>query len=181
MCVTGMHGSNVLGTVTVLEPTPFPHLSYVLGDIKFVGKTSSRFKCRIEHSLAAAALTPRLLKHCKEVDIDHFHVSLAHAYASVLKVTAKQHGIRLFSGERESATHSTSRDEAGNASAGTCPHRHCWTLPNFSRGVALRCDVRRQRLASTAAVRRARKERERYRFCCETLCGRSGSPTRVPH
>ena len=94
--MTGMHDSNVLGTVTVLEPTPFPHLSYVLGDFKFVRKTSSRFKCRIEHPLAATALTSRLLKHCKEVDINHFRVSLAHAYASVLKVTAKQHGIRLI-------------------------------------------------------------------------------------
>ena len=94
--MTGMHDSKVLGTVTVLEPTPFPHLSYVLGDIKFVGKTSSRSKCRIEHPLAATALTPRLLKHCKEVDINQIRVSLAHAYASVLKVTAKQHGIRLI-------------------------------------------------------------------------------------
>ena len=67
----------------------FPHLSYVLGNIKFVGKPLSRSKCRIENPLAAAALTPRLRKHCKKVDIDHFHVSLAHAYVSVLKVTAK--------------------------------------------------------------------------------------------
>ena len=89
MCVTGMLDSNVLGTVTVLEPTPFPHVSYVLGDTKFVEKTSSRSKCRIENPLAAAALTPRLMKHCKGVDINHFHVSVAHTYASVLEVTAK--------------------------------------------------------------------------------------------
>ena len=94
MCVTGMHDSNVSGIVTVLEPTPVPHLSYVLGDIKFVGKTPSRSKCRIENPLAAAALTPRLMKPCKGVDINHFHFSFAHAYASVLKVTAKQHEIR---------------------------------------------------------------------------------------
>ena len=96
MCVTGMLDSNVLGTVTVLGPTPFSHVSHVLGDIKFIGKTSSRSKCRIENPLAAAALTRRLMKHCKGVDINHFHVFLAHAYASVLKVTAKQHGIRLI-------------------------------------------------------------------------------------
>ena len=45
--------------------------------------------------LAAAALTPGPLKHGKEVDINHLHVSLAYAHASVLKATAKQHGIRL--------------------------------------------------------------------------------------
>ena len=38
------------------------------------------------------------LKHGKDVDIDHFHVYLAHAHASVLKATAKQHWIR-FTGE----------------------------------------------------------------------------------
>ena len=65
------------------------------------------------------------------------------------------------SGERVSSTYSTSRDEASDAAAGTCPHRHRWTLPNFSRGVAVRRGVRRQRFASTAAVRRARKERGR--------------------
>ena len=96
MCVTGVHDSNVLGTVTVLKPTPLPYLSYVLGDINFVGKTPSRSKCKIENPLAAAALTPRLMKQYKGVDINHFHVFFAHAYASVLKVTAKQHEIRLI-------------------------------------------------------------------------------------
>ena len=96
MCVTGMHDSNVLGTVTVLEPAPVPHLSYVLGDIKFVWKTPFRSKCRIENPLEAAALTPRLMKHCKGVDINHFHLFFAHAYVSVLKGTAKQHEIRLI-------------------------------------------------------------------------------------
>ena len=38
MCVIGMHDLNVSGTVTVLEPTLFPPLSFVLGEIKFVGK-----------------------------------------------------------------------------------------------------------------------------------------------
>ena len=42
-----------------------------------------------------AALTPGPLKHGKDVDINHLHVSLAHAHASVLKATAKQHEIRL--------------------------------------------------------------------------------------
>ena len=39
MCATGLHYSNVPGVVTVLEPTPFPPLSSVLGEIQFVGKT----------------------------------------------------------------------------------------------------------------------------------------------
>ena len=96
MCATGLQNPNVPGVVTVLEPTPFPSLSSVLGEIQFVGKTPSRPACRICTSpLAAAALIPGPLKHGKEVDINHLHVSLAHAHASVLKETAKQHGIRL--------------------------------------------------------------------------------------
>ena len=173
---------------TVLEPTPFPHLNYVLGDIKFVGKTH---KYRIENPLAAAALAPRLLKHCKEVDINNSHVSLAHAYASVLKVTAKQHGIRLI-GELVSCS-ACSREKEDRPPT---PHHvtrrvtqllelvHIDTAgpyPTFlggSRYVVMFVDSasRRQR-----TVRRARKERGRYCFCCETLRGRYGSPTRVSH
>ena len=95
MYSTGLHDSNVPGVVTVLGPTPFPSLSFALGEIQFVGKTPSRPECRSVPPLAAAALTPGPLKHGKEVDINHLHVSLAHAHASVLKATAKQHGIRL--------------------------------------------------------------------------------------
>ena len=82
----------------------------------------------------------------------------------------------LFSGERTSSTYPTSRDEASDAAAGTCPHRHRWALPNFSWGVAVRRDVRRQSFASTTAVRRAREERGRHSFCRETLRGRHGVP-----
>ena len=95
MCATGLQNSNVPGVVTVLEPTPFPPLSSVLGEIQFVGKTPSRPACRIGTPLAAATLIPGPLKHGKEVDTNHLHVSLAHAHASVLKATAKPHGIRL--------------------------------------------------------------------------------------
>ena len=95
MFATGLHSSNVPGVVTVLEPTPFPPPISVLGEIQFVGNTSSRPACRIDTPLAAAALTPGPLKHGKEVGINHLHVSLAHIHASVLKATAKQHGIRL--------------------------------------------------------------------------------------
>ena len=94
MCVTGLQNSNVPGVVTVLEPTPFPPLSYVLGEVQFVRKTS-RPACRIGTPLPAAVLIPGPLKHGKDVDINHLHVSLAHAHASVLKAIAKQHGICL--------------------------------------------------------------------------------------
>ena len=95
MCPTGLLNSNVPGVVTVLEPTPFPPLSSVLREIQFVRETPFRPAYRIGTPLAAAALIPGPLKHSNEVDINHLHVSLAHAHASVLKATAKQHGIRL--------------------------------------------------------------------------------------
>ena len=95
MCATGLRDSNVSRVVTVLEPTPFPPPSYVLGEIQFVGNTRSRPECRIGTPLAAAALTLGPLKHGKEVDSNHLHVSLAHAHASMMKATEKQHGIRL--------------------------------------------------------------------------------------
>ena len=60
-----------------------------------MGKSPSRSECRTRTPLAATALTPGLLKHGKEVDDSHFHVSLDHTYASVLKATAKQYVIRL--------------------------------------------------------------------------------------
>ena len=75
----------------------------------------------------------------------------------------------LFSGESASSTYPTSRDEASDAAAGTCPHRHRWALSNFSWGVTVRRDVRRQRFASTAAVRRARKEHGRHSFTCPSV------------
>ena len=49
--------------------------------------------------MAAAVLSPGGLfvnkKQKKALDINHFHVSLAHAHSSVLKATAQQHGIQL--------------------------------------------------------------------------------------
>ena len=66
ICATGMHDATVSGVVTVLEPIPFPPLSSVLREIKFVGKIPSRPEFRIGTPLAAAALTPGLLKHGKE-------------------------------------------------------------------------------------------------------------------
>ena len=50
--------------------------------------------------MAAALLSPggvfiNKQKNKKVVDINHFHVSLAHAHSSVLEATAQQHGIQL--------------------------------------------------------------------------------------
>ena len=156
-----------------------------------MGNPLSRFECRIETPLAAAALTPGLLKNGKEVDINHFPVSLAHAHASVLKATAKQHVIRLT---REMVSCSACYRAKGNRTPNpyhatrraTQPLGLVHTdttgpYPTSLGGVTVRRDVRRQRFASTAATRRARKERGRHCFCHEMLRGRYGSPTRVPH
>ena len=160
MCATSFKVSNVPSVVTVLEPTPFSPLSSVLREIRFVGKTPSRPECTIGTSLAATSLTPGPLKHGKKIDTNHLHVSLAHAHASVPESDSEtawdpldrgtSFMFGLSSGERVSITYFTSRDEASDAAAGTCPHRHRWALPNFSWGVAVRRDVRRQRFAPTA-------------------------------
>ena len=101
--------SNVSGTDGArddsLEPIPFPPLSSVLRNIQFVGKTLSRPACRIG--------TP--------LDINHLHVSLAHAHASVLKATAKQHEIRL-TGELVSCVKKGKR--------GACQQKGATVLPN---------------------------------------------------
>ena len=52
------------------------------------------------NGMAAAVLSPGGLfinknKIKRVIDINHFHVSLAHAHSSVLKATAQQHGIQL--------------------------------------------------------------------------------------
>ena len=77
------------------EPTPFPPSQFCVGGNSVSRENPTRPEHRIGTSLAAAALTPGPLKHGKEVDINHLHISLAHAHASVLKATAKQDGIRL--------------------------------------------------------------------------------------
>ena len=75
----------------LLEPIPSPPLSSVLGEIKFWRNLLFESDC----SLAAATLNPGLLKHGKIVDTKHLHFSLAHAHASVLQATGRQHNFRL--------------------------------------------------------------------------------------
>ena len=87
--------SKVSGTDAVygdlLEPIPSPPVSSLLGEIEFGRKPLFES----DGFLTAAAPTPAMLKHTKVVDINHLHVSLAHAHASVLQATARQHGFCL--------------------------------------------------------------------------------------
>lgn len=71
-----------------------PPLNQALGGIE-VGMKSESSKRDV---LAAAVLTPGILKHDEVVEINNLHVFLAHAHANGLKETAKQRRIRL-SGE----------------------------------------------------------------------------------
>ena len=75
----------------LLEPIPSPPVSSVLGKIEFGRKPLFKWDC----FFTAAALNPGMLKHAKVVEINHLHVSLAHAHASVLQATARQHRFRL--------------------------------------------------------------------------------------
>ena len=75
----------------LLEPIPSPPVSSVLGKIEFGRKPLFESDC----FLTAAALNPGMMKHGKVVDINRLHVSLAHAHASVLQATARQHGFLL--------------------------------------------------------------------------------------
>ena len=75
----------------LLEPIPSPPVSSVLGKIECGRKPLFESDC----FLTAAALNPGMMKHGRVVDINHLHVSLAHAHASVLQATARQHGFRL--------------------------------------------------------------------------------------
>ena len=75
----------------LLEPIPSPPVSSVLGKIEFGRKPLFESDC----FLTAAALNPGMMKHGKVVDINHLHVSRAHAHASVLQATARQHNFRL--------------------------------------------------------------------------------------
>ena len=76
----------------LLEPIPSPPVNSVLGKIEFGRKPFFESDC----FLTAAALNSGVLKHGKVVDIDHLHVSLGHAHASVLQATARHHGFRLI-------------------------------------------------------------------------------------
>ena len=75
----------------LLEPFPSPVESSVLGKIEF----GRKYLFEVDYFLTAAALNTGMLKHAQVVDINHLHVSLTHAYASVLQATSRQHGFCL--------------------------------------------------------------------------------------
>ena len=182
MCATGLHNSNVPGVVTVLEPTRFPPLSSVLGEIQFVGKILSRPECRIGIPLVAAALTPGPLKHGRKVDINPLHVFLAHAHASVMKATAKQHGIRL-TGEELVSCSAWSREKEYRAPT---PH-HATRRATQPLGLdhidtaGLYPTSLGGHGTSSCSSAALRVYRGRHSFCRERLRGRYGAPTRIPH
>ena len=113
--------SNVSGTDAacdgLLEPIPSLPISSVLGEFECGRKPLSESDC----SLAAAALNPGMLQLGKVVDINHLHVSLAHAHASVLQATARHHGFRL-SGEPVSCS------VCSMAKGNRAPTAHCMTV-----------------------------------------------------
>ena len=75
----------------LLEPINSPPVSSVLWEIEFGRKPLFESDC----FFTAATLNPGMLKHPKVVDINHLHISLTHARASVLQATARQQGFRL--------------------------------------------------------------------------------------
>lgn len=82
-------------------------------------KSPSGSECNsgVNKKLAVAVLTLGILKHAKEVYSNHLRASLAHTLASVLKVKAEEHGVRLtgeigfvcsvFDGQAEPGAYST--------------------------------------------------------------------------
>ena len=66
-------------------------MTSALGKIEFGRKPLFESDC----FLTAAALNPGMVKHGNVVDINHLHVSLAHAHGSVFQATARQHDFWL--------------------------------------------------------------------------------------
>lgn len=83
-------GTNIAQDNLLLEPIPSPSPSCVMRKTEIKGKPPSRYKYNsgVSKELAAAAPTPGMLKYAKEIDINHLHVSLAHAHMSISKATA---------------------------------------------------------------------------------------------
>ena len=154
----------------------------MLGEIQFARKTPSSPECRIGTPLAAAALTPGPLKHGKEVDINHLHVSLAHAHASVLKATAKQHGVRLTGEQVLCSAYSRAKGHRAHTPLhATSRAMQPLGLVHIDTAGPYPNSLGGSRYVVMFAVRRARKERGRHSFCREALRGRHGGPTRVPN
>ena len=65
--------------------------SSILSVYQYLYYTGKALKCDV---LAAAVMTPVILKYRKVIDMNHFYVPFAHSHVNVLKEAAK-HGIRL--------------------------------------------------------------------------------------
>ena len=118
---------------------------------------SPPFECSDGSKVAIAALTPSKLKHAKVIDINDFHVSPAHAHASVMKATAEQHGVRLTKELVSCAACSMARgNRAPTPHHTTARAKRPMELVHISRGIAVRGDVCGQRITSTAPVRHPR-------------------------
>ena len=85
VCLTTVSGTGNVGDILhdcLVEPLPPPPLSQAAGRVEF-GRSS------MSGVLAAAALTPGILKHRRTVDINHLHVPLGHVHEQILRQTAK--------------------------------------------------------------------------------------------
>ena len=139
---------------------------------------------------AATALNLGMLKHGKVVNINHLCVSLAHAHASVLQATARQHGFRLneepvscstcsrVKGNRApTAYHTTARDKRPMElvhidTTGPFPASHGGSLY-----VVIFCG---QRLSPPASLQHPRQECGRHPRRREAFHCRHGSSTSFP-
>ena len=120
--------SKVLGTDAahdyLLEPITSPPVSSVLGKIEFGRKPLFESDC----FFTAAALNPGMMKHGKVVDINHLHVSLAHAHASVLRDNwfsfdgTTGFVLGVSNGKGEPGTNCLSYDGARQEADGAYPH-----------------------------------------------------------
>ena len=143
--------------------------------------------------MAAAVLSPGGVfmdkpKKKKVVDINHFHVTLAHAHWSVLKANVLQHGIQLVGelapcsgcsiakGIRAPTPHHT---VPGSGSHGHGAHRHRGTILGVTRRLAMCRHVRGQRFLLPAPVRGPGQERICHPRWGKTSRGRHGSSTGV--
>ena len=121
------------------------------------------------------------------VNINQFHVLLAHAHSSVLKATALQHGIQLIGELAPCSGCSMAKDIRAltphhttcNGSHGHSVHRHRGIIPRiFGRLVKCR-HVRGQRFSLPAPVRDTGQERICHSRCGETFRGRHGSSASI--
>ena len=120
----------------------------------------------------------------KMVDINHFHISLAHAHSIVLKATALQHGIQLV-GElapcsgclmaKVPRADFAPRHVPGSGSNRYGSHRHRGTIPGITGRLAMCRHVREQRFSLPAPVWGPGQKRICHPRCGETFRGRHES------